>query len=130
MVLVEMLSDGTPRGKRDAVSALFNLCINRSNTARVVEVGAVPLLVNLLTEEDHERPGLADDALAVLAILYGQCPGLAAVSQTLEIPIFVALLQRVKKTSWRFCCRSVVMETNFHRYSHGYQILPIQVTYS
>lgn len=91
--LVELLRDGTPRGKRDAVSALFNLSINRNNAARVVEVGAVPLLVNLLTEEDRERPGLADDALAVLAVLSGQRPGLAAVSQTSAIPILVGLLR-------------------------------------
>jgi len=91
--LVELLRDGTPRGKRDAVSALFNLSINRNNASKVVEAGAVPLLVKLLTEEDRERPGLADDALAVLAVLAGQRPGLAAVSQTSAIPVLVGLLR-------------------------------------
>lgn len=91
--LVELLRDGTPRGKRDAVSALFNLSINKINAARVVEVGAVPLLVKHLKDDDGERPGLTDDTLAVLAVLAGQRPGLAAVSQTPAIPVLVGLLR-------------------------------------
>lgn len=57
----------------------------------------VPLLVNLLTEEDRERLGLADDALVVLAVLSRQCLGLAAVSQTSAIPIPVGLLLSFSK---------------------------------
>uniref|UniRef100_A0A0D6QWD0 RING-type E3 ubiquitin transferase n=1 Tax=Araucaria cunninghamii TaxID=56994 RepID=A0A0D6QWD0_ARACU len=91
--LVELLRHGTPRGKRDAVSALFNLSIYRGNDAKVVEAGAVPLLVGLLGDDYRDRPGLSDDALAVLAVLGGQREGLVAIGQTPAIPVLVGLLR-------------------------------------
>lgn len=70
--LVDLLRTGTPRGKRDAVSALFNLSIFKDNALRVVEAGAVPFLVKLLGDDEQERPGLSDDALAALAVWVGR----------------------------------------------------------
>eukprot|EP01018_Ginkgo_biloba_P015197 Gb_29276 [translate_table: standard] len=90
--LVNLLRNGTSRGKRDAASALFNLSILRGNDCKVVEAGAVPLLVNLLTDDD-DRPGLSDDALAVLAVLAGHLQGLIAISQTSAIPVLIGLLR-------------------------------------
>eukprot|EP00252_Welwitschia_mirabilis_P006663 TRINITY_DN17551_c0_g1_i1.p1 TRINITY_DN17551_c0_g1~~TRINITY_DN17551_c0_g1_i1.p1 ORF type:complete len:695 (+),score=39.47 TRINITY_DN17551_c0_g1_i1:84-2168(+) len=94
--LVELLRSGTTRGKRDAVSALFNLSFFRGNETRVVESGALPMLVNLLLDDDadRERPGLADDALAVLALLARQKQGLQAMSKSsVIVPALVGLLR-------------------------------------
>ncbi|KAL0341250.1 UNVERIFIED_CONTAM: U-box domain-containing protein 1 [Sesamum radiatum] len=68
--LVGLLGEGTPAGKRDAATALFNLAVLNVNRAKVILAGAIPLLINLLTDD---KAGVTDDALAVLALLLG-CP--------------------------------------------------------
>eukprot|EP01018_Ginkgo_biloba_P011668 Gb_10871 [translate_table: standard] len=88
--LVDLLRKGAARGKRDAATALFNLSIYRGNDIKTVAAGAVPLLVNLLTDD---RPGLTDDALAVLAVLAGRVEGLIEIQKTCAIPILVGLLR-------------------------------------
>ncbi|PPS08381.1 hypothetical protein GOBAR_AA12278 [Gossypium barbadense] len=51
--LVDLLGNGTPRGKKDATSALFNLSLFHGNKARIVQAGmvdkAVVLLANVAT---------------------------------------------------------------------------------
>ncbi|MBA0608348.1 hypothetical protein Godav_020579 [Gossypium davidsonii] len=51
--LVDLLGNGTPRGKKDATSALFNLSLFHENKGRIVQAGmvdkAVVLLANLAT---------------------------------------------------------------------------------
>lgn len=88
--LVNLMREGSSRGKKDAATALFNLSIFMGNKAKVVAAGAIPLLLDLLTDE---RAGITDDSLAVLAILAGTPEGLAAIDQTKAIPVLVDLLR-------------------------------------
>ena len=66
--LVQLLSDGSQRGKKDAATALFNLCIYQGNKGKAVRAGLVPILLELLMETEC---GMVDEALAILAILSG-----------------------------------------------------------
>uniref|UniRef100_A0A0D6R5F2 U-box domain-containing protein 12 n=1 Tax=Araucaria cunninghamii TaxID=56994 RepID=A0A0D6R5F2_ARACU len=88
--LVDLLGKGTARGKRDAATALFNLSIFRGNDVKAVAAGAVPLLVNCLTDD---RPCLLDDALAVLAVLARRDEGLVEIRKTSALPRLVDLLR-------------------------------------
>eukprot|EP00249_Psilotum_nudum_P016109 c25661_g1_i1 orf=536-2569(+) len=88
--LVQLLHHGSPRGKRDAAVALFHLCVHHANRARVAKAGAVPVLVDLLSSHPSS---LADDALAVLAVLAGSAEGLVAISHSTVIPTLVNILR-------------------------------------
>ncbi|GLJ28668.1 hypothetical protein SUGI_0564930 [Cryptomeria japonica] len=88
--LIDLLRDGTARGKRDAANALFHLSAFHGNDLQVVAAGAVPLLVNLLIDE---RPGLVDDVISVLALLSRQFEGLIAISEASAIPLLISLLR-------------------------------------
>ena len=89
--LVALLRDGTPqRGKKDAATALFNLAVYHGNKGSIISAGVVPILVSLLSEEEA---GVADDALAVLAVLAGSSEGLAAIGESAAIPVLVRLLR-------------------------------------
>lgn len=72
------------------MSSVFNLSIICSNTGTFMEVRTVPLLVNLLTKEDHEWLGLVGDALVVVALLFEQWP-----MQTVAVYSYVAVVSSV-----------------------------------
>lgn len=65
--LALLLKEGTPRGKKDAVTALFNLSTHPDSSARMVESGAVSALVEALTTE-----GVAEEAAGAIALLVRQ----------------------------------------------------------
>ena len=77
--MINLLRDGTVRGKRDAATALFNLLVFHGNVSQVIAAGAVPLLINVLTDD---TPDLTDNAVSILAVLANQLEGLLAVSET------------------------------------------------
>lgn len=72
--LARLLREGTPRGKRDAVAALFNLSTHTDNCARMVDSGAVTALVGALGSE-----GVAEEAAGALGLIVRQPIGAAAV---------------------------------------------------
>ncbi|XAR59265.1 Ubiquitin--protein ligase [Bertholletia excelsa] len=72
--LAHLLREGTPRGKKDAVTALFNLSTHTGNCARMIESGAVTALVVALGVE-----GVAEEAAGALALIVRQPIGAAAV---------------------------------------------------
>ncbi|KAH0453067.1 hypothetical protein IEQ34_017391 [Dendrobium chrysotoxum] len=65
--LALLLKEGTPRGKKDAVTALFNLSTHPDCSARMVESGAVSALVEALMIE-----GVAEEAAGAIALLVRQ----------------------------------------------------------
>ncbi|KAG0488975.1 hypothetical protein HPP92_007786 [Vanilla planifolia] len=67
VALAKLLREGTPRGKKDAVTTLFNLSTHPECSARMVESGAVSALVEALKVE-----GVADEAAGALALLARQ----------------------------------------------------------
>ncbi|XP_020575904.1 U-box domain-containing protein 17-like, partial [Phalaenopsis equestris] len=65
--LALLLKEGTPRGKKDAVTALFNLSTHPDCSSRMVESGAVSALVEALMTE-----GVAEEAAGAIALLVRQ----------------------------------------------------------
>lgn len=89
--LVALLREGSVRrGKKDAATALFNLAVYNGNKPKIIEAGAVPTLVGLLKSESES---IADDCLAVLALLAGVPEGVAAIVATTAIPTLVSLMR-------------------------------------
>ena len=74
--LAGLLRDGTPRGRKDAVTALFNLSTHTDNCARMVEAGAVTALVGALGIE-----GVAEEAAGALALIVRRPIGAEAVGK-------------------------------------------------
>ncbi|XP_051128416.1 U-box domain-containing protein 17-like [Andrographis paniculata] len=74
--LAALLRDGTPRGKKDAVTALFNLSTHTENCARMIESGAIAALVESLQCE-----GVSEEAAGALALIVRQPVGAEAVGK-------------------------------------------------
>lgn len=72
--LARLLREGTPRGKKDAVTALFNLSTHTENCATMIKSGAVRALVGALGCE-----GVAEEAAGALALVVRQPTGAEAV---------------------------------------------------
>ena len=72
--LAGLLRKGTPRGKKDAVTALFNLSTHTENCVRMIESGAIAALVGALGKE-----GVAEEAAGALALIVRQPIGAKAV---------------------------------------------------
>ncbi|CAM8896292.1 unnamed protein product [Rhodiola kirilowii] len=74
--LTMLLKEGTLRGKKDAVTALFNLSTHSENCSRMIEVGGVKALVGALVVN-----GVAEEAAGALALIVRQQIGAQAVAQ-------------------------------------------------
>ncbi|KAI3466770.1 hypothetical protein Pfo_023433 [Paulownia fortunei] len=72
--LAGLLREGTPRGKKDAVTALFNLSTHTENCARMIESGAITALVGALGCES-----VSEEAAGALALIVRQPSGAEAV---------------------------------------------------
>ncbi|KAL5576986.1 hypothetical protein UlMin_018685 [Ulmus minor] len=72
--LAGLLREGTPRGKKDAVTALFNLSTHTENCARMIQAKAVTALVSALQNE-----GVSEEAAGALALIVRQPIGAEAV---------------------------------------------------
>ncbi|KAK6154793.1 hypothetical protein DH2020_009041 [Rehmannia glutinosa] len=69
-----LLSEGTPRGKKDAVTALFNLSTHNENCVKLIESGAITALVDALGCET-----VSEEAAGALALIVRQPLGAEAV---------------------------------------------------
>ncbi|KAI5070759.1 hypothetical protein GOP47_0015102 [Adiantum capillus-veneris] len=90
--LLQLLRQGSLRGRRDAASALFNISAYSGNRAKLVKAGAVGVLLGLLSPPDS-GVGLQDEALAVLAVLAGSPEGRVAIADLNAVPLLVELLR-------------------------------------
>ncbi|KAK4271747.1 hypothetical protein QN277_020391 [Acacia crassicarpa] len=77
--LAQLLQEGNLRGKKDAVTALFNLSTHTDNCIRMIEAGAITALVGSLRTE-----GVAEEAASVLALIVRQQIGAKAVVEEKE----------------------------------------------
>ncbi|KAA0055024.1 U-box domain-containing protein 13-like [Cucumis melo var. makuwa] len=77
--LVRLLKEGNSAGKRDAATALCNLALYNANKACIVVAGAVPLLIELLTDD---KAGITDDALQALSLVLGCSEGLQEIRKS------------------------------------------------
>jgi len=74
--LAFLLREGSPRGKKDAVTAVFNLSTHSENCRKMIECGAVTALVEALGVE-----GVSEAAAGALALIVRQPAGAAAVGR-------------------------------------------------
>ncbi|KAL5727156.1 hypothetical protein ACHQM5_000382 [Ranunculus cassubicifolius] len=74
--LVGLLTQGSARGKKDVVTALFNLSTHVDNCRQMIDSGAVSALVGALGTD-----GVAEEAAGALALLVRQPIGAEAVSK-------------------------------------------------
>lgn len=89
--LVRLLKEGNSAGKRDAATALCNLGLYNANKASIVVAGAVPLLINLLTDD---KAGITDDALQALSLVLGCSEGLQEIRKSrVLVPLLIDLLR-------------------------------------
>lgn len=72
--LASLLRDGTPRGKKDAVTALFNLSTHTANCVKMIKYGVVKALVEAL-----ECETVAEEAAGALTLIVRQPVGAEAV---------------------------------------------------
>lgn len=89
-VLIDLLCHGTPIGKKDAATAIFNLSIYQGNKVRAVRAGIVGPLMRLLKDSGG---GMVDEALAILAILASHQEGKVAIGQAEPIPVLVEMIR-------------------------------------
>lgn len=89
--LVRLLKEGNSAGKRDAATALCNLALYNANKACIVVSGAVPLLIDLLTDD---KAGITDDALQALSLVLGCSEGLQEIRKSrVLVPLLIDLLR-------------------------------------
>ncbi|XP_010242129.1 PREDICTED: U-box domain-containing protein 17 [Nelumbo nucifera] len=88
--LAGLLREGSLRGKKDAVTALFNLSTHSENCERMIESGAVTALVGALGTE-----GVAEEAAGALALIVRQPIGAAAVgNEELAVTGLIGMMRR------------------------------------
>ena len=89
--LVRLLKEGNPVGKRDAATALCNLALYSANKTCIVVAGAVPLLIDLLTDD---KAGITDEALQALSLVMGCSEGLQEIRNSrVLVPSLIDLLR-------------------------------------
>lgn len=71
--LAGLLREGTPRGKKDAVTALFNICTDTATCGRIIESGVLTALVASLGVEN-----VMEEVAGTLALIVRQRMGAEA----------------------------------------------------
>ncbi|MCO5570327.1 hypothetical protein L7F22_024046 [Adiantum nelumboides] len=89
--LLQIVEEGSARGRRDAASALFNLAVYEPNRAVLVKAGAVEAVVARMASLP-ERGGMEEEALALLAVLAGKAEGRDAI---VAMEVFLPMLGEV-----------------------------------
>lgn len=69
--LVDLVRNGRshPRSVKDALKALFGICLCQGNRGSVIELGAVPVLFSLVMKDG--RVGIVEDVTAVIGQIAG-----------------------------------------------------------
>ncbi|XP_059649011.1 U-box domain-containing protein 19-like [Cornus florida] len=105
--LMELLRDGTDRGKKNALVAIFGLLMDPNNHWRVLGAGLVPLLLSLLTS--FEREDLITDSLAVLATLAQKSDGTFAILSTGALHTIMGTLSSSTSRAGKEYCVSLLL---------------------
>ncbi|WMV28702.1 hypothetical protein MTR67_022087 [Solanum verrucosum] len=105
--LLELLRNGTDRGKKNALVTIFGLLMRPENHWRVIAAGLVPLVVNLL--KSFEREDLITDSLAVLTTLSERLDGAMAVLYAGALPIIVNVLSSCNSRASKEYCVSLLL---------------------
>ncbi|MCO5578591.1 hypothetical protein L7F22_032435 [Adiantum nelumboides] len=91
--LLQIVEEGSTRGRRDAASALFNVAVYEPNRVVLVKAGAVEVVVARMASLP-ERGGMEEEALALLAVLAGKAEGRdAIVAMEVTLPMLGEVLR-------------------------------------
>lgn len=109
--LVELIQEGNPCGKKNAVVAIFGLLLYPGNHPRVLEAGTVPALVNtiLSSPSSAEKVELVVDSLAVLASLAENADGTMAILKTPALPLLNRMLRSTPSRSGKEYIVSILL---------------------
>ncbi|KAK6922230.1 Armadillo [Dillenia turbinata] len=88
--LVDLLENGSTRGKKNAATALFNLCIYQENKGKAVRAGIITALLKMLTDSSTF---MVDEALTILSVLAGHHEAKAVIVKASKIPVLIDLLR-------------------------------------
>ncbi|KAK9276706.1 hypothetical protein L1049_006242 [Liquidambar formosana] len=105
--LVELIKEGSNRGKKNALVSIFGLLMHPGNHWRVLAAGAVPLLINLLTSA--EREDLITDSLAVLATLAEKPDGTIAILRRGALDLVMGILSSSALKAGKEYCVSLLL---------------------
>ncbi|KAL3726551.1 hypothetical protein ACJRO7_031450 [Eucalyptus globulus] len=106
-VLVEMVKNGTSRGKKNALVAIFGLLMHHGNHRRVLASGAVPVLVQQLKSSDRED--FINDCLAVLSSIAEKSEGTLAILRANGLYIITGILNSSTSRVGREHCVTLLL---------------------
>ncbi|KAM7269482.1 hypothetical protein ACFE04_024979 [Oxalis oulophora] len=99
--LVNLVREGNPRGKKNALAAILGLLMHPENFSRVLDSGIVQLLVDLLKSSDIEE--IITDSLAVLATLSENPDGAITILHHDALNIILKLLDSSSSAGKEYC---------------------------
>lgn len=105
--LKELVMDGSDRAKKNALVTIFGLLMNPENHWRVLAVGFIPILINLLTSS--RREDLITDSLAVLATLAEKLDGTMAIISAGTLPVIAEVLSSLNSRAAKEYCVSLLL---------------------
>ncbi|KAK1319303.1 U-box domain-containing protein 9 [Acorus calamus] len=76
-------------GKKDAASAVFVLCVNYENKARAVKDGAIPVIVDALSDSVF-----VDEAMAMLALFSSNPQAVEEMGSLGLVPALLGILRK------------------------------------
>ncbi|KAJ8471766.1 hypothetical protein OPV22_026109 [Ensete ventricosum] len=104
--LVELLREGTYRGRKNAIVTLYGLLLCPDNLRKILAAGAIPALTTILSSD---RADLVNDAVAVLAKIAEGHDGTTAILKSSAVPHLVGFLRSSTSRSGRENCVSALL---------------------
>ncbi|KAG6489841.1 hypothetical protein ZIOFF_051122 [Zingiber officinale] len=97
--LADLLMQGSPRGKKDAVMALFNLSTHLESWSQMLNMGATiasedTTITNLVGLMKRGTPKAKENAIAALQEMC-RCGGLNVIQNVAKMPMFSGLIQTI-----------------------------------
>lgn len=105
--LMSMVKEGHDRGKKNALVAIYGLLMHPGNHGKVLESGAVPLVLDLLTSSEREE--LVTDSLAVLATLAEKPDGAKVILRNGALPRIMGILDCSTSRAMKEHCVSLLL---------------------
>ncbi|KAL4346557.1 hypothetical protein GQ457_17G026920 [Hibiscus cannabinus] len=105
--LVDLIREGTPCGRKNAVVALFGLVLYPGNRQRVIGAGTVPLLLDILASPDKHE--LITDSVALLATLAESFEATFTILRASSLPLITRILQYSTSQAAKEHCVSILV---------------------
>lgn len=104
--LVDLLTSGTDRGKKDAATALFSLVLDQSNRTRAIKAGIIPPLLHILEDKGLD---MVDESLSILLLIASHPEGRNEIG---KLPFIRTLVEIVRygTPKNKECAAAVILE--------------------